>query len=111
LSAVTGASEGDAAPIAGEIPAAVRARFSTISEAALREPRHRPFLVGRLMEEGSGEELRWLVAEVGPAPLVALLRSRGGRLLSRRSRAFWERVLGVASAASHPLARELWPLA
>jgi hypothetical protein len=106
-----GGADDGASPIEGEIPAAVRARFSAVSEAALREPRHRPFLVARLMEEGSGEELRWLVAEVGRDPLVALLGSRGGRQLSRRSRAFWERVLGIASATPHPLARELWPLA
>jgi hypothetical protein len=63
------------------------------------------------MEEGDGEELRWLLAAVGRAPLAALLAAHGGRRLSRRSRAFWSRVLGVASAPGHPLARELWPLA
>jgi hypothetical protein len=63
------------------------------------------------MEEGDGDELRWLLATVGRAPLAALLARHGGRRLSRRSRAFWERLLGVASAPPHPLAQELWPLA
>jgi hypothetical protein len=102
---------GGAAAIGGEIPPAVRARFAHPSDATLRDPHNLPFLVARLMEEGSGAELRWLVGAVGREPLVALLRDRGGRQLSRRSRAFWQRVLGVASAPAHPLARDLWPLA
>ncbi len=65
----------------------------------------------RLMEEGSGEELRWLLLAVRRDALAALVARRGGRALSRRSRAFWERVLGVASSAPRALAPELWPLA
>jgi hypothetical protein len=104
-----GASDGDVD--AAGIPANVRQRFWGYDPAALAVPACRGFLAARLMEEGSGEELRWLLAAVGREPLAALLASRGGRLLSRRSRAFWERVLGVPSAPPHPLAQELWPLA
>jgi hypothetical protein len=48
---------------------------------------------------------------VGREALASLLERRGGRALSRRSRAFWERVLGATSAPPHRLAHELWPLA
>jgi hypothetical protein len=99
---------------AGDLPAlppAVADRFPGYDHAALRQPARRDFVLARLMEEGTGAELRWLLAVVGSERLAALLAARGGRLLSRRSRAFWERVLGVASSAPHPLARELWPQA
>jgi hypothetical protein len=86
-------------------------RFFGYEAGDVLDPAHRDFLVARLMEDGTGEELRWLLRTVGREPLASLLERRGGRALSRRSRAFWERVLGVASAPSHPLARELWPLA
>ena len=93
------------------LPAAVRARFPAYAEAELTQPRHRAFLIGRLLEEGSGEELRWLVDAVGVAPLAAVVRRHGARALSRRSRSFWQRVLAVETGEPPPLARELWPLA
>lgn len=78
--------------------------------------------VARLLEEGSGEELRDLVADLrgegggegeggAEAVLASWLAARGGRELSRRSRAFWELVLAVPAGPAHPLAPELWPLA
>lgn len=107
---VAGAPSGDAGTIPA-LPASVRRRFPGYPEPLLRDPAHRTFLAARLMEEGNGEELRWLLATIGRGMLASLLERRGGRLLSRRSRAFWSRVLGVASSAPHPLAPELWPLA
>jgi len=86
-------------------------RFPGYAEATLLDPANRDFLALRLLEEGSGDELRWLVRLVGRDALVSLVGRRGGRALSRRSRAYWERVLGVASSDPHPLAHELWPLA
>lgn len=78
--------------------------------------------VARLLEEGSGAELRELVAdldaeltapvEAGAEELLAgWLRRRGGRELSHRSRVFWELVLSTPAGPAHPLAAELWPLA
>ena len=89
----------------------MRDRFPGYDEAMLLDPAHRSFVALRLMEEGSGEELRWLLRTIGRDALATLVARRGGRALSRRSRAFWERVLGVASSPQHPLAHELWPLA
>jgi len=106
-----GAAEADAEISAEGLPATVRQRFAGYAEHELRAPAHRDFLAARLMEEGSGGDLRWLVRTIGRDALASLLERRGGRALSRRSRAFWERVLGVRSAPPHPLAHELWPLA
>lgn len=70
--------------------------------------------MGRLLEEGGGDELRSLVGGLegdAEAVLASWLAERGGRELSRRSRAFWELVLAVPAGPVHPLAEELWPLA
>jgi hypothetical protein len=98
------------ATLAG-IPASVRARFPGVDEAALGAAAYRDFLVVRLLEEGDGAELAWLVRAAGRDALADIVARRGGRLLSRRSRVFWQRLLGVDAPAAHPLARELWPLA
>jgi hypothetical protein len=67
-------------------------------------------IVGRLLEEGESSDLRRLAEEVGEERMAAWVRERGGRQLSRRSRCFWESVLGVAPSASADVAEELWPL-
>jgi len=94
-----------------DIPACVRARFPGVDETTLGAATHRDFLVARLLEEGDGDELAWLVRSVGLDAVADVVTRRGGRQLSRRSRVFWRRVLGVEPSAPHPLARELWPLA
>lgn len=68
----------------------------------------RDLLIGRLLEEGDGEDLRWLAATVGEAALADWLERQGARL-SRRSLPFWELVLGRRAAAA-AAGRELWPL-
>ena len=102
-----------AAPVATlpPLPPAIAGRFHGYDEAALRAPRHRAFVLARVLEEGDGRELRWLVAAVGAPALAAFVREHGGRALSRRSRLFWQRVLGVEARPAPVIARELWPLA
>ena len=104
-------SGGEAAEAAAAPPAAVLRRFPGHSAATVLDPAHRSFLALRLLEEGDGEELRWLLRTVGRDELAALVARRGGRALSRRSRAVWALARGVANAPPHPLAHELWPLA
>lgn len=93
------------------LPPAVARRFPAYDPAALADREHRAFLVGRLLEEGDADELRWLFGAVGREAVAAWLAAHGGGALSRRSRAFWSLVLGVAAPPPRPLARELWPLA
>lgn len=69
----------------------------------------RDLLVGRLLEEGDGEDLRWLLAAVGE-PAVADWLERQGERLSRRSLLFWELVLGRRAPRRPAVAGELWPL-
>ena len=105
--AAADAAGGELAPL----PPAVARRFPGHDEAALRRPAHRAFLIARLLEEGDGDELRWLLAAVGRGAVAAWLGEHGGAALSRRSRAFWSLVLATESSSPRPLARELWPLA
>jgi hypothetical protein len=93
------------------LPPAVHARFAAYEEGALRAAEHRGFLFARLLEEGEGDELRWLLATVERGELAAWYAAHAGAALSRRSRLFWAAVLDVDAPSPRPLARELWPLA
>ena len=70
-------------------------------------------VIGRLFEDGDARDLAWLTAAVPEERLAAWLERHGSRQLSRRSRAFWEVVLGRAAGSPHPpdhLGSALWPL-
>ena len=71
---------------------------------------HRDHLLARVLQEGDSADLAWLVARFGEAELARVAGERGGRLLSRRTRAFWALVLGVEPSPEHPLTSALWPL-
>jgi hypothetical protein len=93
------------------LPAAVLRRFWGHDASKLLRAEHRDFLIGRLLEEADGAELRWLLARVGRAAVASFVARRGGRQLSRRSRAFWTAALGVDAPPATALQHELWPLA
>ncbi len=97
----------DATP---EPPASTARLFAPDPEVALDPSRSGALVIGRLLEDGDSEDLRWLAAAVGEARMADWLERRGGRQLSRRSRLFWERLLGRAAAAPERGAGELWPL-
>lgn len=73
-------------------------------------PGQRQALIGRLLEDGHGEDLHWLFEHCSESELADFFRERGGRQLSRRSRAFWSVVLGIADPGVSPLVKDLWPL-
>lgn len=92
-------------------PLSVARLFSHYPPQAAWAPSAADFLFARLLEDGAGEELAWLFAAHGEPAIAQWLRRRGGRALSRRSRAFWEIVLGARAEAPPAVAHELWPLA
>ena len=71
----------------------------------------RGLLIERILEDGDGDDLRWLTAEVAESELADWVTRAGGRKLSRRSRAYWSQVLGVDSGTAAASAATLWPLA
>lgn len=67
-------------------------------------------VIGRLLEDGDGADLAWLFASAGEERAADWYARRGGRQLSRRSRAFWGLVLGREPGPAAAAAGELWPL-
>lgn len=68
------------------------------------------FVIARLCEDGDSRDLQWLTTKYPERQLADWLQTKGARQLSRRSRCFWEVVLG--RSVSRPIQRqgELWPL-
>jgi hypothetical protein len=66
--------------------------------------------IGRLCEDGDSRDLAWLTAAVPEERLADWLRQHGGRQLSRRSRAFWEVLLGRPAGPSSEIGHEIWLL-
>ena len=96
-------------------PGALRL-FPDHDAAGLAGEGGRSLLLARLLEDGDAADLAWLVGAVPEPEVAAWLGRCGGRLLSARSRAFWEVVLGrpagpaMAAMSATESARELWPL-
>ena len=84
--------------------------FTHYEESDLTPERGGSLRIARLLEDGDSADLAGLVAQVGGPALADWLARHGGRQLSRRSRAFWEVVLGREAGPSAPGAGELWPL-
>ena len=67
-------------------------------------------MIARLLEDGDAADLAWLFGRFSENEIADWLSRHGGRLLSARSRAFWEDVLGRPAGPAHPEAAALWPL-
>ncbi len=89
------------------LPQHVERLFPDHDSASLLLDEHRPFLIGRLLEEGDGRDLAWLVSRCGETRLRRWLERHGKRLLSDRSRAFWGLLLGLERTAAEE--NPLWP--
>jgi hypothetical protein len=92
------------------LPAGARRLFASYAEEDLVPERASSLLLARLLEDGDAADLAWLTATFPEPELATWLARHGGRQLSRRSRAFWEAVLGVEASSANPEAKALWPL-
>ena len=99
------------APSDAALPSSARRLLPHYDGSALASPGAASTLIARLLEDGDREDLRWLFTTHAEPAIAAWLAARGGRALSRRSRAYWSRVLGISPLPAPPAARELWPLA
>jgi hypothetical protein len=88
------------------LPAGARRLFAAYAEEDLTPE----LLIARLLEDGDAADLSWLTGTIPEPEIAAWLARHGGRQLSRRSRAFWEVVLGAQASPSVPEAKALWPL-
>lgn len=66
-------------------------------------------VMGRLMEEGDSQDLRWLIANFSETRLSEWL-DKHDRRLSRRSRAFWQSLLNRPDLGNSRSADDLWLL-
>ena len=75
------------------IPRKVRWVFWDVAPGALDLDRHRDYILGRVLEKGGIEEVRWVIAAYGMSEIHRFLRDRGSPELSRRTTQFWRAVL------------------
>jgi hypothetical protein len=93
-----------------DLPAGTRRLFAAWDEGGLTRERASSLIIARLLEDGDAADLAWLWGEIPESEVAAWLVRHGGRQLSRRSRAFWQAVLGVEAGPARPEAGALWPL-
>lgn len=94
------------------LPAGARRLFAAWAEEDLTPERASSLLIARLLEDGDAADLAWLTGATPESEIAAWLARHGGRQLSRRSRAFWQVVLGIEASPvieDRPEAEALWP--
>lgn len=57
--------------------------------------RHASLIMGRIMERGSWEAMRWLKQRYSHAELTSFLRTRGIRILPPRELNYWSLICGI----------------
>jgi len=82
-------------PAAAELPSAVSDLLWDVAPGEVRLPRHRDFLIGRILARGTWAAVQWLRRELGDAEIAEYVQRTRGRLLSPRQLRFWELVLGL----------------
>lgn len=58
--------------------------------------RHGDFVMGRIMERGNWEAMRWLLETYSKKQLAAFLEKRGRRILPPRELNYWSLITGIA---------------
>lgn len=77
------------------LPKRLRVFFWDVSFSSLSSREHRDFILGRLLELGDREAIRWVFRTYPRPALVAFLKGRGTDVLSRRNWHFWSSQLGI----------------
>lgn len=91
------------------LPAGARRLFPGYDPDELAAPGFADFVIARLCEDGDSADCAWLASRWGEERLARWLARSGGRALSPRSRAFWQRVLATSAGRPAAASRELWP--
>lgn len=92
-----------------KMPADARRLFPHYEDEALDLRHGRSLILSRLLEDGDGADLAWLMANVPEEEIAEWFGRHGGRQLSARSRELWRVVLGQEPGPVHPETRALWP--
>ena len=87
------------------VPVSLKPFFWDAQLSDLSIEHHRDFILGRLLETGDREALRWLFRTYSRDSILAFLSKRGTALLSQKSWHFWVLQLGKESKA---LSKNSW---
>lgn len=87
------------------IPGSLKAFFWDVQLSDLSADHHRDFILGRLLEVGNREALRWLFRTYSREAILDFLSKRGTDLLSQKSWHFWALQLGKEPGA---LSKKSW---
>jgi len=74
------------------IPREIGWVFWDVNPRSLDVVLHRDYILGRVLERGGIEEVRWVIASYGMKEIHRFLRDRGSPELSRRTVQFWRAV-------------------
>lgn len=78
-----------------DLPEPLRALFWDHDFAALDWRRDREFVIGRVLETGSWDAIRWLRREAGDQSLRDWILRHSGRSLSSEQLRFWQLILDL----------------
>ena len=87
------------------VPAFLKGFFWDARLSDLSVEHHRDFILGRLLETGNREALRWLFRTYSRDSILDFLGRRGTDLLSQKSWHFWALQLGKERS---PLSNKSW---
>ena len=68
---------------------------------------HRDFIMGRIMESGSWDSMKWLRKTYSKDQIYSFLINRGKRILPLRELNYWLYVIGLSSQKREELLREV----
>jgi hypothetical protein len=92
-----------------KLPRVTRRLFSNYANSDRLAAESPEFVIGRVLEEGVSDDLRWLFARFSNTQIEEWLERRGSRQLSRRSRLFWGLILKHPVAEPPDINQLLWP--
>lgn len=81
------------------LPSLLRPWFWDVPLASLAPDRHEAFILGRVLEFGDQQAVRWLLRTYPRPRIRAFLKGRGADVLSRRTWHFWALFFGRRSRA------------
>ncbi len=93
-----------------ELPEDTRRLFESYNDLDPSATSNAGLIFAKLMEEGNSNDLVWLTGLFPESQMAEWLGRHGRRLLSRRSRIFWQQLLDRPEPAHLRAGDDLWPL-
>jgi hypothetical protein len=96
------------------LPQHLRSCFWDVDATKVNPHQHRAFVLDRVLEYGTLTGVQWAEQFYGLESIREYFLARGSRVLSAKTRAFWQTVLGIAdepctTTSSTQPNNPLWP--